>query len=702
MKALLLALGTLALSINSLGCETDNTIKMERVRTPNGGSLFAATSVEVGGTPLTLAAGEFGVYQFQDDGFTRVDSQLLPSFRVPNMDHLRDTSHTLSVPRSMLFTGIDSQLWFVDSTSRPWMSQDGGRTFNFIEIPSFLPEQSLIRPIEPYRLVAGEKLHLLHPKYIWTLEDPTDIASWRAIDLNAVLLDENANELPPAIRSFLPANSLRDFDILTVLSNQLLIYRREAGQEWVLTSTFPVGERQVVGFEQRNSSEGSGTTLFLATDDAVFRSDDHAETWLRFWPFEDKEIEVIYPVLEGQRQFVLVGTKNGEILLHNGAEWTEVWAQDGFAITGFHFDGENLWATALGGGALRSKDLGESWQSANQGLRAMRTHAFIVEGDEITVATNSGVFRKTIDAEWERVHATPATSLLKVPEKGLLVGTSDGKIVVPEQESIEIPIQKAPEFLPDELRRLAPRPEAVVKLARGNTRLYAWSRANGAMVSNDLGATWEPFVIPEALTNTLKGSSLTHIFQIGDEVYLMERSHHPGTPAQLWSSRQGGGTWVALRSFPPTPSPVILQMGLNQSLYAAYDDVLEVTEDGDSWTPISGPWKNGLIFGLHIDNQRAAVLSDNHGAVSLHVRENIRESSTRTFTISVDGGFTVSSVQDLVLSGSTLYILTPRGLFKGELPSGNTDYEERYPTLLAVIGTFIALWASFALLRKFG
>lgn len=702
MRALLLALGTLALSINSLGCETDNTIKMDRVGTPNGGSLFAPTSVEVGGVPIILAAGEFGVYQFQGDRFTRVDSQLLPSFRVPNMDHLRDTSHSLSMPRSMLFTGLDSQLWFVDSVSRPWMSQDGGRTFNFIEVPSFLPEESVIQPVEPYRLVAGEKLHLLHPKHIWTLDDPADIASWSAIDLNAVLLDENDNELPPAIRSFVPANSLRDFDLLTVLSNQLLIYRREADQEWVLTSTFPVGERQLVGFEQRNSSEGIGTTLFLATDDAVFRSDDNAETWLRFWPFEDKEIEVVYPILEGQRQVVLVGTKDGEILRHNGAEWTEVWSQDGFTITGFHFDGESLWGTALGGGALRSKDLGESWQSANQGLRAMRTHAFIVEGDELIVATNSGVFRRATGTDWERVHPTPATSLLKIPERGLLVGTSDGQIFIPNQESIEIQSQKAPEFLPESLRRLAPGPQAVVQFARGDTKIYAWSRANGAMVSNDLGATWEPFIIPEALINTLKGSHLTHIFQIGDEVYLVERSHHPGTPVQLWSSREGGGAWAALRSFPPTPSPVILQMGLNQSLYAAYDDVLEFSENGESWTPIRGPWKNGLIFGLHVNKKRAAILSDNHGAVSLHVRENIEEPNTRTFTISIDGGFTVASVEDLVLSGSTLYMLTPRGLFKGELPSGNTDYEERYPTLLAVIGTFIALWASFALLRKFG
>lgn len=687
-------------------CENDKTIGFESVGSPEGGSVFALTNVQVGEKSMMVAAGEFGLYQNDGSGFQHIESQLLPTFRLISLDHIRDSPGTLPFPRSSLFTSFGPQLWTIDADSRPWMSLDGGRTFNFIEIPSVSPQPSTIRPTDPLRLVVADKLYLTHPRHIWVLENIDNLDSWSALDLSSVILDESELEMPPAIRNLLPANAIRKFDVLTVLSEQLMIYRRDhvdsVQHPWILTSTFPVAERQLAGFDGNSGAE-SASALFLATHDALYRSDDHGEQWVRFWPRITSNIEVVLPLLTPDGQIVVVGTSDGSIWRHDGHKWelTRSGPSSTSAITSLTENDGTLWAATLGSGILTSADFGVSWHETNHGLKAVRTRAFLALDDEVIVATNAGVFRKKQDS-WTELYSSSATSLLKISAQDVLAGTSDGRIVQLSGETLHTrEATRAPEFLPDSLARHSPAPEAIVGFQADGERVMAWSRSKGSSLSKDGGETWEDFSVPEALTNTLKGSTISHIFQLGEEIVLAEKSQRRGTPAQLWISRDGGSVWSALRSFQDGPGPVILKMGRAGVLYAAHQDRIEYSQDRVRWSRIAGPWSASQIIGFHLNGERAGVLVDNHGTVELYIKESIREDGIQRFALS-PVGLNISSVLDFQVVGSQVYILTPRGLIVGTLPYGDQAYQQSYPALVALVGLFTAMWLSFSMLRRFG
>jgi len=689
------------------GCETDKTIVFEPVGSPEGGSVFAVTNVQVGEKSVMIAAGEFGLYQNEGRGFHHIGSQLLPTFRLLPLEHIRDRSGSLTFPRNSLFTGFGPQLWTIDADSRPWMSLDGGRTFNFIEVPSFLPQASTIRPTDPLRLVAAEQLYLIHPRHIWVLSDIQDLASWQPLPLSSVILDGTELEMPPAIRNLLPASSTRDFDILSVLGEQLMIYRRDRGDSeehpWILTSTFPVAERQLVGFEGTFSTGQIASSVFLVTHDALYRSDDHGEQWVRFWPSITSNIEVVLPLLTPAGQVVLVGTSDGSIWRHDGHKWelAQIGGDSSRTITGLIEIEGTLWASTLGSGLLTSADFGVSWHATNHGLKAVRTRAFLAFEDEVIIATNAGVFRKRGDS-WTELYSSSATSLIQIPGHGILTGTSDGRIVQLSGETLHSRgTSRAPEFLPDSLTRLSPPPEAIVDFQSDGDRIMAWSRSRGSSLSTDAGKSWEDFQVPEALTNTLKGSTVSHIFQSGEEIILAEKSQRRGTPSQLWVSRDGGSVWSALRSFRDGPGPVILQMNKTGVLFAAHQDRIEFSEDRTRWSRIDGPWNASQIIGFHLHGERAAILVDNHGTVELFIKESIREDGIQKFAIS-SAGLSISEVLDFQVVRTAVYILTPNGLISGPLPSGDQAYQQSYPLLVTIVGLLTAMWFSFSMLRRFG
>lgn len=694
-----------------VACQSNLTIDMEPVEGPEGGAFFAIEAFQLGDKSVILAPGEFGLYQNEGKGFSKLDAQKLPSFRVVSFEHLRDPLSSYTFPRETLFAAHEGQVWFVDADSRLWMSLDGGRTFNFVDPPTIEVGPHEIRPTDPPRLLVDRDIYLVDSNHIWRLNQMQSSQTWDAVSLYGVLFEPTPNtHLPPAIRNYLPASEGRPFEILTVLGEQLFVYRREAkgAQEseerpWVLVSTFPTADKQLVGVTSKDAKITASKTIFLVTPHAVFRSDDEGEEWTRFWPVIDTRIENFLVLQSDQNELAIATTHDGAIWRHDGQEWqnTRPTSPTKRPITSIATLNNAVWATTLGEGILKSDDQGLSWHSHNRDLSAVRVNAFNVSPNGLFIATDSGVFMRTSTGSWEMLSSSPSSSLTRIGDK-LLAGTHDGKILqLPEDVTITLEESRAPEFLPRSLRRMNLPASAVTLLRAENKYIFAATRHNGIHVSKDQGQTWTPLPLPEALLTTLTDSTVSHVLSVGDTLVFAEESQRRASPLQLWTSTDGGGTWAASRSFRAGEEDTVLRLGDDETVFAAQRDGIETTLDLVQWNTIRGPWMNAHILGFTMDQKRAAILADLSGTPTLFLRETLSNDPTSRFRVALGGSYGLTNILDFQLLNRDIYILTSRGLLKGRIPTSDSSYEETLPTLIAMIALCLAIGAGFLILKRF-
>lgn len=709
----------------------DPIIRIDEVQGPPGGAVFTITSVESNGERVLAAPSEFDLFLRGIDEWIPVQSQLLPSFRLAPYHELRLGDGQFTYPRERLFTGWDKRLWFLTragslSASTLWVSSDVGRTWYEVALPrtnqDAEPPQTA-RATDPFRLVTGNAgLFLVHGRQVWQYRDSME-AHWKPLSMDGIAFEDGENSLPAIIRNYLPAAPDRDFEVLTVLSDSLMIYRRTGiDNEWMLTSTFTNVDRELVGVPDSQ-------TIFLLSPDALYRSDDQGEQWFRSWPSDqDVSLEAIAVVPSNDsetRYSLLVGAADGSIRRSSTAalEWEIVHQplSDARRITGFEVGtDDHVWASSVGSGVLASTDGGKTWIEANENLRATRPlDATLGKSERLMVANEAGTFELLGDptgGRWKPLHANPSAAVQHDHERGVtLSGTLDGRIIEVADDGVTI--LPWPEGAPSNLEVKPNRIDgfdlpaaAVVGIEQGpDDEWLAASRANGlARKSRD--EPWKAWDLSNALVTALSRSTVSRLLVGADRtVYLTERSVSRGTPTQLWRSTDEGDTWSALHSFrleknnkPAMVAQAFLETNPDLLIAANADRLLQSETGGETWTRISGPWEKGRIVGLDARNGRGAVLADLGRHSALFVLDDLKTPQKyRRFDLMWPDGASAAGSRQIYFSQRRLWIVSPRSMFTGTLPIGSGRYEGM-GAIIAMLALIIGVLVSFGALKRWG
>ena len=588
------------------------------------------------------------------------------------------------------------------------------------EIPAPVPA---VRAAEPLRILGSQSgLFLIGTRDVWKFDGSVDEPSWASIGTDG--LPRDSPGLPPAIRNYLPASEQRPFEMITVLAEQLLVFRRTAPDEpWVMVSTLTTVDRELLGTP-------AGDTVFIVAPDSIRRSDDQGERWFRFWPEgqPSPETALIVPGEKIDAGYLLViGAADGSIWLSldGGGSWQETRPSDPDrrAISGLAASGNELWASTMGLGMLRSADGGHTWHPRNVGLRATRpARVTFTGGGDLLYAARSGLHRLAGDPDsgaWATIHERATVALHVEPTTGRTVaGTTTGDLTMQsdEGEPIQVPNpfgkRTAFEFVPPQLTRGVTPPQAVVDIAARDDgqRWLAWSRKYGAAASEDGGVSWRPLELSDALVGALASTTVTElVVDPGETIYLLEESADSRSPALLWRSTDNGQSWTTVHAFERTsPTRVIVRPrppNYPGVLFAAHGGtLLRSTSYGEQWEHIDGPWAGQRIVDFHVAEDRLVLLIDTRRQYEVVVVDDLgaKAPSTRRHVVFFpDGerpdygditGFEAHERRVIITNRDRVWI--------GNLPSRRGGIPDGMAMLATLAGAVVLIAGAYLFMRS--
>lgn len=722
----------LGLFLLTTACETRAAnVRVSEVIGPMGGD--ALTIVSMGSE--VVVPTEFGMFVSTHQQWLAQPGLGLssPDPTSPMNALVRDGAQ-MNYPRSSLVARFRNQLWMVSridgAVSLLW-SDSLGERWKPVKVPPLSDATDednesgpapAIQAAEPPRLVTGfHRMFLVGTTNVWEFDGTEDEPTWTSIGLNG--LPVASEGLPPAIRNYLPRTRDRPFEMLTVLADQLLVFRRsEVDDPWILTSTMAVVDRELVGMTGSDA-------VFVVAPNSIQRTDDQGESWFRFWPEGHPRIEA-FTLLPGsaERAFdMIVGSADGSIWrsADAGATWnrTRPSDQDGRAITGLAAHANALWAASLGEGVLFSVDRGQTWTPRNLGLRAARPLdiAFTGAGD-ILLASRAGLVQLSGEPDsgnWAVIddRATSAVSVDPISDR-MVSGTIRGDLATraEEGEAIETALpfgtKHVFEFSPHQLPRTSLPPSAVVSInARDDGRRWlAWSGDRGGVQSEDGGEQWTPLELSDGLRAALAATTVRQVLaEQSETIYLLEENRDPRAPGLLWRSDDDGESWTTVHAFPRDRTAHVLLRARPPNypgtLFAAHgDQFLRSADSGSTWTQIEGPWRGNRIVGLAIREQRAAVLLDSRRRLEVVVLEGLDRVdpviSRHTIVPDDDAVIDPEDIARFELYDRRILIAGKQRIWTGTLPEARRALGDGLAFLATLAGALLLIAAAFAIMRS--
>ncbi len=741
-----------------MGCAEQATrLELTSVPRPEGGNLASIVAIEHGEQVTVVVPAGRKVYQrTADEGSWKRTLVYWPAGMGETganlFDGLSQQEASFNFPSDQLFVTRASELWTIATPSFKHksyllVSTDAGLTFSEVALPTSLAEvQASPRGDQPagaasrLRILksADDRLFITDSRRIWQLEaeDATAIEaeSWRRLSIEGIDFDSTARttQLPAVLRNYLPATEQRPFELLTVLQDQLLVYRRAKGAtEWVLTSSLLTVDRHLL--------EAPGTsTVYLLAPEAVYRSDADGERWDRVQasghgpqPPYNTSLVALAASEEPAGHILLLGSHDGGIWrsVDGGAAWQEVHLRDPDlrSITGFAINDRlgRIWASTGGSGVLTSRDRGLSWQPDNQGLYA--TRAFDMArgpNGELLLGTDAGLFRLTGEpraGHWDRLHARATSALYVHPDNmRIFSGTFGGSIVVLRPDGQQNLSEAAPLgevdtvlFQPAQLQSSRLPASAIVDIRPrpASQQMFAWSHQQGPLSSNDAGASWRRMKLSEALTTALQGQVITNFATDQDQrLFVVSRSMDHAQPSQLWRSQNNGESWHAIYYFMETDadSPLRVERELHhlpEVLFMVHGSRLAYSLDqGTAWTTLAGPWQKGHIAAFGLFDEQAIVVANMPHASEIFLIERPESNGPLlahyTLDWPLDQRFRQERVLDVVSHERYIYLSDVDFVFVGTLPRQRTRLPQGIAIFLTIGGLLILTGASFAFLRQ--
>ncbi len=189
----------------------------------------------------------------------------------------------------------------------------------------------------------------------------------------------------------------------------------DGGQNWETPQT------NLSGTAIRDLIETNGK-LLAGTDFGIYASEDQGITWQHV--YGDRQINSFTKMQDK----VYAGIVDGVIMsTDRGSSWQYIF--EPYTIHNISNNGEYLYAMPLGTGLMRSKDDGQSWEPAHQGLAPLNLYTFEVQhiGPTLFAAQHDGIFQSFDQGHsWTMLRnglpmATPF-STMAATDQGLFAG----------------------------------------------------------------------------------------------------------------------------------------------------------------------------------------------------------------------------------------------------------------------------------------
>jgi photosystem II stability/assembly factor-like uncharacterized protein len=647
---------------------------------------------------------------------------------------------------STRFLAHDGRLWWLDGTGpggspRLLTSNNTGRSWEVKQLPppytnrwASLPSNTnegggidLAQTAPESNLslfVANDSIYLRDSSELWKLERVADTYRWEEISLTgAPLGPQQAREgFPALVRHYTPATDARDYELLTILSDQLMIYRRAKETEsFVLTATLPTVDRAVLVSE-------SGDQIHILTPDALYTSDALAEEW--------EKVRLVQPSVLGEEceelietdTALLVSTNTGKLLRGQyGAPSSWETVRDGDlddrAITSIHRarDGK-LYAGTQGLGMLASEDDGKTWSRENNGLNAVRLFALEVDANgKAYLATDAGLFEANPLVEgplqWRELHDR-STSALHLHDATTWSGTAGGAIAI-LRPGEEIDVQSsmgdglAPLFQPSDKRGLALPPEAFlsIQMRESASFIAAFSHQKGVFQTRDGGTSWLQEPRNQALETALDGSHISNwLLAPGTTRYLTSEPLRSELRAQLWRSDDDGATWRSVHTFANQEHVRTRQLfhipGRSaEDLLLLTPHHLKRSEDGGvSWSTLDGNWGEKRLLALSLKGTRAALLVKDQAIIETLDIEDITAEQLQftTYQLKPEQGVVIDEVFDVHIGQRAIMLRTRDAIWIASSRDRATELTYNLTILLSVVVTILLGGIAYIIVRRFG
>jgi photosystem II stability/assembly factor-like uncharacterized protein len=666
-------------------------------------------------------------------------------------------------PASQRFVGQSGHLWLLwrapgDANPQLFLSDDAGQSWSTAPLPiaaSTLDEDADattdISSTAPEDQDAAEKkalpqsantsfrlldydqlgLFLVMPREVWrapnNLDEPLEREDWTRLDLSGIDFSADAefNQLPSVIRNYAPPSQARPFEVMTVLADQLRVYRRmKDASQWLMVSTLPTADRELLGIPGTDQ-------LLLVSPTQLYRSRDFGERWdpLRMPPGpDDLEFSCAETTTAESGVVILAGTTSGELYRSEdaGSSWTAARTADPDvrAITDI-VDAptrDAVYVGSQGNGVLRSMEAGTNWHIFNTGLRASRPTTLHVRDDgTLLLGTNAGLFEAApseIGNRWTRLHDRSTTALHVEAATGRTYsGTYGGAVVVREADGTTSTIQTAPfdktETIlvrPRRLRGIKLMPNSIVSIeARSATgEVFAWSHKQGPLESSDSGNSWASMPLNAAFLNAMDQSYISnYVVSDGRTMFLLTHSVRGPEIAQTWRTLDDGETWTSVRRLdkPRRALPLHLLRSTvrDDTLYLSHqNELLRTLDAGETWRPVAGPWKRARIVAHALRDQTHAMVLETEHVTEFAVATDVdlAEPTVRRLTIDWPNPYEAGreDLRSMAFEGTRAYIATQNDLFLGTLPTNEQQMPDGVAVIVTITAVFVLIGVGFLFL----
>ncbi len=703
---------TLALTACSDG---ERRMTLHPTPAPTGGAISALIAAPTTGAPL--AFGREAIFRRAGSRWQpsrpRWPDELLAA-ATPPLDALARAGQRTNMPRATQLTSAHGMLWLLASRqAQPttlWVSADEGLSWR----TEPLPDADMTTEDALWRLHStADALVLLHDHQGWRRASAT--GRWESMGLEEITAEERRRgPLPTVLRHHLPSAPTRDYELITALSDQLMIFRREARDPKLrMVSALPTVDRAVL-------AAPAGEPLYLLAPDTIYLGRERGEQWEAVGPTlaprERLEVALAAPTSSSlETHALLLGTSAGRILrsVDQGQRWREVRAEDpsSRAITSLLWTTHDtpLWAGCEGCGVLRSDDVGERWSEDVSGLRAAQPLAMASKAGQLMLGSDAGLASLRGAPQrgvWLPQHEEAITTLWSAPTQ-LLAGTLTGELLrfAPSGGAERLasrsawPNQRAYTYHPSTLTAHTPPDSAIVAIERRGDTIRATTHRLGMLSTQDQGQSWRTQTVQAPLRDALAGAEIADALVSESGVQLMvSRPFASRSPAQLWRSEDEGHSWHALRALEDVRAGHVVMLraraprGRAEELLLVRDGVIErSTDQGLHWHILPGPWVNRevLAFDQRHPDYDLMVLRGPRGEELLFLDRA---------TLAVQGKYVLQwapevqarpgEIAEVLLVGRVVFVRTHRGLYHASLTSQN----DRQPETMALwLGALVAL-----------
>lgn|GEM_PF-4312223 len=744
-----LAILFLALLAIAWGCESGpRVLHLRELPTPSGGELISLVSqpltAQDGTSSSTLIAPtRRGLFLY--DQTTK--SWRTQTWAQPGLASRFDNAWRDDNLDSTRFLAHDGRLWWLDGTGpggspRLLTSANAGRSWEVKQLPppytnrwapfpaadansnsaidlgQTAPESNLSL------FLANGSIYLRDSSELWKLARVADTYRWEEISLSgAPLGPQQAREgFPALVRHYIPATEERDYELLTILGDQLMIYRRAGETEsFVLTATLPTVDRDVHVSER-------GDRIHILTPDALFSSDALAEEW--------EKVRLVQPSVLGEEcealletdTALLVSTNTGKLLRGQfGAPQSWETVRDGDlddrAITALHKtrDGK-IYAGTQGLGMLASEDDGKTWERQNKGLNAVRLFALEVDPNgKVFLATDAGLFEANPLVEgplqWRELHDR-STSALHLHDSTTWSGTAGGAIAI-LRAGEELDVQSsmgdglAPLFQPSDKRGLALPPDAFlsIQMRENASFIAAFSHQKGVFQTRDGGTSWLQEPRNQALETALDGSHISNwLLAPGSTRYLTSEPLRSELRAQLWRSDDDGATWRSVHTFANQEHVRTRQLyhiperSAEELLLLTPHQLKRSSDGGASWTTLEGSWGGKRLLALSLKGKRAALLVKDQAIIETLDIEDITADQLQitTYQLKPEQGVVIDEVFDVHIGQRAIMLRTRDAIWIASSRDRATELTYNLTILLSVVLTIFLGGIAYLIVRRFG